>query len=89
MRWLDSITSSMDMNLNKTLGDSKGRGSLVCLSTWGLKESDMTWWLSNENYNKELIQMFPKICYLKYSTSETLVIFTCIGKKKKKVSMFN
>ena len=26
----------------KTLGDSEGQGSLVCCSSWGRKESDMT-----------------------------------------------
>ena len=26
----------------RALGDSEGRGSLVCCSPWGLKESDMT-----------------------------------------------
>ena len=26
----------------QTLGDSEGQGSLVCCSSWGLKESDMT-----------------------------------------------
>ena len=41
MRWLDSITDSMDRNLSK-LGDSEGQGSLACCSSWGLKESDMT-----------------------------------------------
>ena len=29
-------------------GDSEGQGSLVCLSPWGCKESDMTYWLNNE-----------------------------------------
>ena len=39
MRWLDSITDSMDMKLNK-LEDSGGLGSLVCSSPWGCKDSD-------------------------------------------------
>ena len=41
MRWLDSITDSMDMNLSKP-GDSEGQGSLACCSPWGHKESDTT-----------------------------------------------
>ena len=30
----------------QTLGNSKGKGSLVCYSQWGCKESDTTEWLS-------------------------------------------
>ena len=41
MRWLDSITNSMDVSLCK-LQDREGQGSLVCCSPWGPKESDMT-----------------------------------------------
>ena len=33
----------------QTLGDSEGQGSLVCCSSWGCKESDMTGWLNNDN----------------------------------------
>jgi len=40
MRWLDSITNSMDMNLSK-LGDNGGQRSRACCSLWGRKESDM------------------------------------------------
>ena len=41
MRWLDSITNSMDMNLSK-LGESERQESLVCYSPWDQKELDMT-----------------------------------------------
>ena len=40
MRWLDSITNSMNMRLSK-LGNSEGQGSLCC-RIWGCKESDTT-----------------------------------------------
>ena len=44
MRWLDSITNSMDMNLSKLW---EGLGSLACCSLWCRKESDTTEWLNN------------------------------------------
>ena len=31
----------------QTLGDGEGQGSLVCYSSWGCKQSDMTEWLNN------------------------------------------
>ena len=40
MSWLDGITDEHEFE--QTLGDSKGQGSLVCCSSWGHKESDMT-----------------------------------------------
>ena len=42
MKWLDSMTDSMDMNFEQTPEDSGGQGSLVCCRPWGHKESDMT-----------------------------------------------
>ena len=48
MRWLDSITNSVAMNLNKfqeivqALGVGYGQGSLICCSPWGQKVWDMT-----------------------------------------------
>ena len=36
MRWLDSITDSMDMNLSN-LGEIVRDGSLTCCSSWGHK----------------------------------------------------
>ena len=38
IRWLDSITYSVDMNWC----NSKGQGSLACCSSWGRKQSDTT-----------------------------------------------
>ena len=35
--------------LGQTLGDCEGQGGLVCCSPGGHKESDMTWWLNNNN----------------------------------------
>ena len=41
MRWLDSITDSMDMILSR-LRELDGQGSLACCNSWGRKESDTT-----------------------------------------------
>ena len=38
MRWLESVTDSMDM----TPGVGDGQGGLACCGSWGSKESDMT-----------------------------------------------
>ena len=43
MRWLDSITDSMDGHeFEQTLGVGDGQWSLACCSPWGSKESDTT-----------------------------------------------
>ena len=43
MRWLESITDSMDMNLSKLwVGVGDGQGGLACYSPQGRKESDTT-----------------------------------------------
>ena len=49
LRWLDSITNSMDMTLSKLWERVKDRGSLACCSPWGCKDSDTT----ERLYNKE------------------------------------
>ena len=42
LRWLDSITSSIVMNLSELQEIVKTKGSLMCCSLWGCKEFDMT-----------------------------------------------
>ena len=42
MRWLNGITDSMDMSLNKLRELLMDKGGLVCCSPWGHKESDPT-----------------------------------------------
>ena len=42
MRWLDGITDSMDMSLNKLQELVDREGGLVCCRPWGCKELDTT-----------------------------------------------
>ena len=42
MRWLDSITDSMDMSLEKALGVGDEQEILACCCPWGYKDLDMT-----------------------------------------------
>ena len=46
MRWLDSITDSVDMNLSKLQEIVQDRGRW-CAAVHGVEESNMTWRLSN------------------------------------------
>ena len=43
MRWLDSITNSMDMNLSKLQETEEDRGACHIAVLWGHKELDMTY----------------------------------------------
>ena len=45
MRWLDSITNSMNMNLSKLREIVEGQGSLTWCNSWDCKELDMTYQL--------------------------------------------
>ena len=42
MRWLDSITDSVDMNLSKLWETAEDEETGMLCSPWGRKESDMT-----------------------------------------------
>ena len=58
MRWLDGMTDSMDMSLSKFWEMVKDRGSLVCCSPWGHKESDMT---ERRNNTKDVLERYSTI----------------------------
>ena len=45
--WMASPTQQIWI-FEQTLGEREGQGSLVCCSSWGPKESDMTQWLKNK-----------------------------------------
>ena len=40
--------------LEHTLGDGEGQGSLACCSPWGHEESGMTWLLNNNKWVSSL-----------------------------------
>ena len=47
MKWLDNITDSMDMSLNKLWEIGEGQGGMACRSPWDCRESNMTQQLNN------------------------------------------
>ena len=42
MRWLDSITDSIDVESEGSLGLGDEQGGLACCDSWGHEESDTT-----------------------------------------------
>ena len=41
--FLDFYFPFNEHEFEQTQGDSEGQGSLMCCSSWGCRESDMTW----------------------------------------------
>ena len=64
MRWLDSITDSMGMNLSKPR-DSEGPGSLACCSPW---DSRVGHDLANEQQQQQYV-----ITY-RHKTEQMLIV---------------
>ena len=48
MRWVDSITDTMDMNFSKLWETVKDREAWCAAVHGGLKQLDMTWQLNNK-----------------------------------------
>ena len=65
MRWLNSITDSMKVNIRKLQQASGGQGSLAHCSPWGCKESDMTEWLNCQNYFEERMSIKYRVLWFK------------------------
>ena len=47
--FLDFYCPFKGHEFEQTQGDSEGQGSLMCCSSWGCQESDMTWQLNKNN----------------------------------------
>ena len=62
VRWLDSITGSMNMNLSKLQEIVKDRRSWHA-AVHGITESDVTWWLNNKSPQTWLLKT-KQIYYL-------------------------
>ena len=64
MRWLECHDQLNGLDFEQTPGDSEGQGSLMCCSSWGCKESNITERLNN---NKDpldnLLQLLHQLCY--------------------------
>ena len=69
--------------LGQTLGDGEGQRGLVCCSPWGLKESDMTGQLNNNNNHNPKGLSFPSFPF-KYTQKSVSLIYT-----KKSISVIN
>ena len=63
--------------LGQTPGDGEGQGSLVCCSPCGLKESDMTWQLNNNNKMAQLVEFEAHGFWVMERKKESEVTLSC------------
>ena len=70
MRWMDGIMDSKDLSLNK-LGHSEGQGGLLCWTSCGCAESDMTEQLNNNNFLGKIGETKRKLHYWRFLSSFT------------------
>ena len=59
--------------LEQKLGDGEGQGGLVCCSPCGLKESDMTGQLNNNNNLS--VSLLEEEAFLQRHQSETITVY--------------
>ena len=88
MRWLDSITDSMDIHLSN-LGDSEGQGSLACCSACVHKESNKTLKLVCKESDKQLNNNLSKLFKLFKHLLDMLNLFDCSGDKTNRIIYSN
>ena len=58
----------------QTPGDSGRQGGLACCNLWGHKESNMTWWLNNNNFQ---VYFLNELIPSEYSWQQFLGTFSC------------
>ena len=70
MRWSDGFINSLDISLSELREMVKDREAWhAACSSWGCKESDMTYWL-HKNNNIPLYDCFTVSCFLTHSPIE-------------------
>ena len=65
--------------LEPTLGDSEGQGSLACCSPWGHKELDTTERLNNDKWYYKIMAIFTLCCSLHLCSLFILYTVVCIS----------